>query len=160
MFKFKNGSFLFTVQPPQDISDHHTLNIERGKAKIVIEISIEIAQNEKILQKFIHQFLNDLEFRHHITMLSEPLNSSGFIDLETAKDFFFTEDERRQQIIQDFVAKEAAKEVTEQDYINFNFSRDKFSRMRYTELKLRFSPYVIQKVQSILPIERLQKRAL
>ena len=156
MFKYKENPFLFEVK---FIQDEYELHIVRGKVRIKMQITKAAAENEKLLKKFIRKFINDLEVRRRLTLIADPLNSSGFVDLYSSQEFIGFELEEANDEVSQFLEKAELGEVTKNDYINLMSRKDRFSRMRFEELLMRVDPKFIKEVMT-LPYKRLQARAM
>lgn len=155
MFTRKHESFNFFVTQKEE---HFYLYIIRGKIQIYIEIDKKEALNEVLLNKFVDRFIEDLDFRKELTVAANPLNTNGFIDIDTGKEFISHFDVS--QGIHQLIFKEIDGIATRKDYLNLRIKRDKFSSMTLSELAMRIPKNIVNRVLRELPYKRLQLRAL
>lgn len=154
MFNQKHNTFHFFVQTGK----YYSLNIARGKVVIAIEISKRDAFNEPLLNQFVNNFLNDLDFRKRLTLAADPLNTSGFVDIDIGRSFLHFGSLSEE--ISSLVDKEKEGKAVEEDYLNLRIRSDKFSKMNEKALSLFMPKKTFNKVMEKLPYPRLQRRAL
>ena len=130
MFNQKHNTFHFFVQTGK----YYSLNIARGKIVISIEISKRDAFNEPLLNQFVNNFLNDLDFRKRLTLAADPLNTSGFVDIDIGRSFLHFGSLSEE--ISSLVDKEKEGKAVEEDYLNLRIRSDKFSKMNEKALSL------------------------